>query len=76
MALAKHLYFPDFKINDKLFEIKSPYLYSKLLIPNTLENSKLNCMIKNNVTIITDCSLYLNYIKNKYGKYLLKSFKV
>lgn len=73
---AKHYYFPDFKINDKLFEIKSPYLYSKLLIPNTFENAKLNCMTKNNVTIIMDCSKYLTYIKGKYGKNFLKSFKI
>ena len=73
---AKHYYFPDFKINDKLFEIKSPYLYSKLLIPNTLENAKLNCMVENNVTIITDCSKYLTYIKAKYGKNFLKNFNL
>ena len=73
---AKHYYFPDFKIDNQLFEIKSPYLYSKLLIPNTLENAKLNCMVENNVTIITDCSKYLTYIKAKYGKNFLNSFKV
>lgn len=73
---SKHYYFPDFKINGKLFEIKSPYLYSKLLIPNTLENAKLNCMLQNNVAIITDCSIYLNYVKAKYGKNFLKNFKV
>ena len=73
---AKHYYFPDFKINCKLYEIKSPYLYSKLLIPNTLENAKLNCMLENSATIIMDCSKYLAYIKDKYRKNFLKNFKV
>lgn len=72
---TKHYYFPDFKIDNKLFEIKSPYLYSKMLIPNTIENAKLNCMIEYNVTVIQDCSIYLNYVKSKYGKNFLKNFK-
>lgn len=71
----KHLYFPDFKIYNTLVEIKSPYLYNKLLIENTKDNAKLKCMNENNVKIILNCDFYLNYVEEKYGKDYIKSFK-
>jgi len=37
--------------------------------------AKHQCMIKNNVKILTDTKIYENYIKNKYGKTYLDSFK-
>lgn len=64
----QHLYFPDFRVFNTIVEIKSPYLYNKMLKENTLENAKLQCMQKNNVKIITNCDFYLNYVENKYGK--------
>ena len=32
-------------------------------------------MLEHNVKIITDCSEYLQYIKNKYGSNYLRKFK-
>ena len=70
-----HKYFPDFKINNLFYEIKGGHLLKKMLISNTLDNAKYNCMLKNNITIISDCAEYLNYIKEKYGKLFLYSCK-
>lgn len=71
-----HKYYPDFKINNEYIEIKRPDLFENMIIENgSKENAKYKCMIKNNVKIITDCSEYLNYIKEKYGNDYLKQFK-
>lgn len=71
----EHKYFPDFEIDGKLFEVKAPYLYEQLLIPNTKENAKLQCMKDNNATILTDCTKYLKYIERHYGKDFFEQFK-
>lgn len=71
----EHRYFPDFEIDGKLFEVKSPYLYEQLLVPNTVENAKLQCMKDNNATILTDCTKYLKYIERHYGKDYFEQFK-
>lgn len=41
------------------------------------DHYKYNCMIKNNVIIISDNDIkfYLDYIENKYNKYYLKQFR-
>lgn len=39
-----------------------------------LYEAKHQCMLANNIKIITDCSMYLSYIDDKYGKYYLKQF--
>ena len=70
-----HKYFPDFKINNSFYEIKGGHLLKRMLISDTLDNAKYNCMLKNNITIISDCAEYLNYIKEKYGKLFLYSCK-
>lgn len=70
-----HTYHVDFKVFNTLIEIKSPYLYNKMLIKNTKENAKLNCMLNNKVKIITNCKKYINYVKTKYGSNYLKSFR-
>lgn len=71
----EHRYFPDFEIDGKFFEVKSPYLYEQLLVPNTVENAKLNCMKENNAMILTDCTKYLKYIERHYGKDYFEQFK-
>lgn len=72
----QHLYFPDFRVFNTIVEIKSPYLYSKMLKENTIENAKLQCMQENNVKIITNCDFYLNYVENKYGKDFIDNCKI
>lgn len=73
---TKHTYWPDFKVGDEIVEIKSPILYEKMLIENTVDNSKFLCMKEHNVKIITDCTKYLDYISIKYGSNYLKQFKI
>ena len=57
----KHYCFVDFKINDELIEIKGDYLYSKMLIPGSIDNVKLKCLLDNKVQIWTS---------NKYNFYI------
>lgn len=70
-----HSYHIDFKVFNTFIEIKSPHLYKKMLIEGTKNNAKLKCMNDNNVIIITDCSKYIKYVKQKYGSNYIKSFK-
>lgn len=54
----KHFYFPGFKIGDKLVEIKSDYLFNQMTKnTGTLENSKYQCMLNNDVIILTSKEL-------------------
>lgn len=70
-------YYPDFKINEQLIEIKSDYLYKKMQKINTKENVKYICALNNNVNFLleNDIKIYLNYIDKNYGKYYLNQFK-
>ena len=81
-------YYPDFKVNDKIVEIKGlhffknkdpneimicPYHYKKdtpeiIDRRNRKFEAKHQCMLKNNVKIITDTKLYIDYVINKYGR--------
>lgn len=70
-----HYYWPDFKIGNRFIEIKSPILYEKMQIQNTLENAKLNCMLEHKVIIITNCNKYIEYVNNKFGYQFIKSLK-
>ena len=71
----EHKYFPDFKINNELIEIKGKNWLKLLLEKGTKQEAKYKCMLEHNVKIITDCSKYLQYIKNKYGTNYLRKFK-
>jgi hypothetical protein len=68
-----HKYFPDFKINNLFYEIKGGHLLKRMLVSNTLDNAKYLCMLKNNINIIDNCTEYLNYVNEKYGKIFLHS---
>ena len=72
-----HYYEVDFKLwNNTLIEIKGNHLLKSMeKNTETLENAKYKCMLEHNVKIITDCSEYLQYIKNKYGTNYLRKFK-
>ena len=63
----------NYILTNKLYEIKGGHLLKRMLINNTLDNAKYNCMIQSGIIIISDCSSYLNYVKEKYGKLFLQS---
>lgn len=85
-----HEYNPDFKINGEYFELKGDQFfknhditkeminpYDKSHKSDRLYEAKHQCMIKNNVKILTsiDMKPILKYVKDKYGKDYLKQFK-
>lgn len=74
-----HYYNPDFKIGERLVELKgrqffkdknpdgpmvNPYDHSK----DELYEAKHQCMLTNNIEIIVDCSEYEKYVAERYGK--------
>ena len=76
-----HLYFPDFKVNGKYYEIKGDnrlefYKNGKV---KTLKNDKekYKCMKEHNVILIwsKQISEYLNYVEKVYGKRYLNEFR-
>lgn len=74
-------YFPDFHVNGQYIEIKGPQFFKngKMINPwdrtqDGLYEAKRQCMIANNVKIVTDCSLYLKYLEDVYGKDYLSKF--
>ena len=48
----------------------------KIKLRNELFEAKHQCMIRNNVEIITDCSKYIEYVTTKYGKNFFKEHKI
>lgn len=81
-----HQCFPDFKLDDKLYEIKGDQFVDKntgkWIDPFSTKNdefyeAKHQCLIKNSVIILYQCDMkpYLNYIKTHYGKYYLNTFR-
>lgn len=87
----KHTYQPDFKIEEKLYELKGDHFFRNQDVNDVMINpydkshksdhiyeAKHQCMLKNNVIIYTskDIKPYLNYITQQYGNDYLKQFKV
>ena len=81
----KHIYFPDFEIDEKLYEIKGLQFFEdknpskKMINPfnrnkDGLFNAKYECAKNNGVIFITDCKLYIKYVENKYTKDFLSLF--
>lgn len=83
-----HSYFPDFKVNNELVEIKGTQFFKnqnineKMVCPydhslDSLYEAKHQCMLENHVKILTkiDITPILKYINNKYGHNYLKRFK-
>lgn len=75
-----HYYYPDFRVGGELVEIKSPMFFNdegKPLDPYTKLSwqDKYNCMLYNNVIIVTDYSQYLQYITDTYGAHYLEQFR-
>lgn len=80
-------YFPDFKVDGSLVEIKGLQFFEnrnpngKMINPfdrllDEKFEAKHQCMIKNSVQIITDCSKYIKYVNDVYGRNFLKSHVV
>ena len=80
-------YFPDFRVNGALVEIKGLQFFEnrnpngRMINPfdRSLDEkfeAKHQCMIKNGVQIITDCSKYIKYVSDVYGRNFLKSHVV
>ena len=79
---VEHNYYPDFIIDGELIEVKGPHFFEngKMVNPfdrsqDELYNAKYQCALLNNVKFITDATLYLNYVNDKYTKDYLKLFK-
>lgn len=81
-----HYYHPDFKVNNDLIELKGLQFFenknsaNKMINPydrtqDDLFEAKHQCMLKNNVKIITDCDNYLTYVNNKYTSDFLGLFR-
>lgn len=80
-----HKYEPDFLVEGQLVEIKGDQFFKEdgtMQNPfnhklDTLYEAKHQCMLKNNVKIITSkqYEVYVNYVKDKYGNNYLKQFK-
>lgn len=78
----EHNYYPDFIIDGELIEVKGPHFFEngKMINPfdrsqDELYNAKYQCALLNNVKFITDATLYLNYVDDKYTRDYIKLFK-
>lgn len=77
----EHTYRPDFVVDGTYIEIKGRHLINSdgiLIDPFTkrLLVSKSECLRRNNVVIITDCSVYIKYVQSKYGKRFISSCRI
>lgn len=87
----KHLYFPDFKVNNRYYEIKGDQFLIRhkngnikgMICPfdhskDDLYNAKYKCMKKHNVIIVNNKKIkkYLKYITVVYGSKYLDKFKI
>ena len=76
-------YFPDFKVNDKLYEIKGDQFFNErnepfCKITNEYWYEKYQCMKENNVIILrqADIEFYKKYVNNKYGTDYINQFLI
>ena len=77
-----HSYQPDFLVDGKYIELKGAHFFEndRMINPydrtqDGLYEAKHQCMIANNVQIITDFSSYQNYVDEKYTKDFLQLFR-
>lgn len=76
----EHLYFVDFKVGNKYYEIKGDHLidFYKNGKIKTLKNNneKYKCMKKHNVILIWSKQIkkYINYVNKTYGETYLEQF--
>ena len=69
----KHKYWPDFELDGKYYELKGPHFFKNGKMINPFDRSmddiyeaKHQCMINNNVTIITDVNYYKETVERNY----------
>ncbi len=77
---TSHMYFPDFEIDGKLYEIKGGQFYTNGTFDGGIYKTKsyknkVDCIKDNGVIIISDVDKYLEYVYEKYGKHYLQSFR-
>ena len=78
----KHLYFPDFKIGNRYYEIKGDqYLeFYKNGKPKTLKHcsEKYKCMKDHNVILLWSKQIqkYIKYVNKIYGKSYIEQFRI
>lgn len=75
-----HMYFPDFEVDGKLYEIKGSQFFTSGEFDGGIYKTpsyiyKVQCIKDNNVTVVTDVSKYLEYVYGKYGRKYLQQFK-
>lgn len=77
-----HNYYPDFKVNEEYIELKGLHFFKndKMINPydrtqDGLYEAKHQCMIKNNINVITDYNQYEDYVNKKYTKDFLDLFR-
>lgn len=81
-----HYYYPDFKMENRIYEIKGDQFFdkdNKMICPfdhskDDLFESKHQCMLQNKVTILRqkDVEPYLWYVERTYGKDYMALYKV
>lgn len=81
----EYCYFPDFEIEDNLYEIKgnqflkedgtwqNPFDHSQ----DALYEAKHQCALKNNIKILysEDCKIYINYVNEHYNSEFFEELK-
>ena len=77
-----HIYLVDFKINNRLIEVKGDHLFDEYGNPifdhKHPWKEKYQCMIDNNIEIwkYKEVKPFLDYVSQTYGKDYLKQFRV
>lgn len=71
-----HKYEPDFLVENEYIEIKNYKLLENMMVDKESKDYfKYICMVEHNVKIITDCSKFIFYVEQKYGKHFLEDCK-
>lgn len=79
-----HIYIPDFSVDGELVEIKGAHFFAAdgtMINPfgrdmDGLFEAKHQCMLANDVTIITDFREYIGYVSEHYGRDFLQRCRV
>lgn len=67
-----HRTYVDFKIDEKLYEVKNPYLLTR----DGRNKKRCEVMKENNVIFITNPKPYIDFVKEKYGSHYIESLRI